>query len=125
MGMCKNLPMVSRETQFNDLPPEIKQRIINIRNMGAMQIQSTTPVPLRDLGYVSPPSVQDLHSEFLALCSATRGLRNTDVSASLQDAITELNEFVEAYKGCAGERDFVGEMDKTIQLLEARFKKLK
>lgn len=121
----KILPMVTRETLFNDLPPEVKQRIINIRNMGAMQTQGTVAAPLRDLGNVSPPSVNDLHGEFLRLCSATRSLRDTNINASLQDAVTEFREFVETYRGCAGDRDFVGEMDKTVQLLEARLRKLK
>lgn len=117
--------MVSRETLFNDLPQGIKQKIINIRNIASLQPAKSSPAPLKDLGNSSIPSCQPLRKTFMALCEASQSLKPTNVEAALAAEVTELKAFIEAYKSSIECRDFVGEFEKTIQQLEARYKKLK
>lgn len=117
--------MVSCDTMFSDLPQDVKQKIIKIRSMASAPVSHSAAVPLKKFEAIAVPSSKPLYQDFLKLCEATKNLRQTNVEDALRTQVEEFRRFVEAYKMAAGETDFVGELDRTIQALETRCSKLR
>lgn len=117
--------MLNKETLFNDLPQNIKQKIISVRNLGTFQPIGAAPVPLKEFGSICIPSARGLHSTFLQICEMAKNLKPSNVEESLRSEIAEFKRFVDAYKLSINDRDFVGEFDKTIQMMECRFRNIK
>jgi hypothetical protein len=119
------LPMVDQDAPFNDLPQTVKQKIINIRNLSAFQPSQAIPVPLRSPGNITVPSARYLHETALKVLSSIHRLKPTNVETSFKEEVAGFRRFVEVYRASVNETDFVAEMDKMIQLLESRSKKLR
>ncbi|KAI5173821.1 hypothetical protein PAEPH01_2045 [Pancytospora epiphaga] len=117
--------MIDQDTPFNDLPQSLKQKIIHIRNLSTPQQTQTVPIPLKGPGEYPIPSAKYLHETALKLLASIQNLRPTNVEASFKQELAEFKRFVEAYRTSINETDFIAEMDKMIQLLESRFKKLR
>ncbi|KAI4291067.1 hypothetical protein PAPHI01_0367 [Pancytospora philotis] len=117
--------MVAADTMFTDLPQDIKQKIIKIRNLASGQTVQATPVPLKSFMTIAVPSTNKTYDNFLRLCEASKNLKPTNVDSAFRAQLNEFKTYVELYKASAGEKDFIGEMDKTVQLLEMRYAKLR
>lgn len=52
-------------------------------------------------------------------------MRPVNVEDKLKEEIAEFKGFMDAYKLSVNQKDFVSEIDKMVQLMECRFKKIK
>lgn len=81
-------------------------------------------MPLRDMGLLAVPSSKSLSKSFLRLHQAAQSMKGTDVEESLQKELQEFQELLRAYRDNYNSKDFVGELDRTVSLLESRFDRI-
>lgn len=117
--------MVNKETYFNDLPEYFKKKIINIRNLGNMRNEKLVMVPLNDFDEVTVSSSKQLYNIGLEILESLKNIQPINVEEKLREEVKQFKNYVSIYNNSLSERNFIGEMDKTIQLLEERYKKLK
>lgn len=119
----------SKDTLFNDLPQIIKQKIINIRNLSiqhkSIPLSSSNTTDLSFFEHISVPSSKNLCDTFLRMANSIPNLENFDASANLKREIAEFSEFVAFYRLETNNTDFIGELEKTIGMMEDKFIKLK
>lgn len=119
----------SKDTLFNDLPQIIKQKIINIRNLSiqhkSIPLSSSNTTDLSFFEHISVPSSKNLCDTFLRMANSISNLENFDASANLKREIAEFSEFVAFYRLETNNTDFIGELEKTIGMMEDKFIKLK
>ena len=116
--------MVTKETLFDELPTEVKQRIINIRSLGNMNFGSASLGSVRDVKSVVVPSSAPLCEQVAELYNTARQLEQTNATDSLRKEFHSMVQLAEAYRGAVHEKDFIGEMDRVVSALEARYRKL-
>lgn len=121
----------SKDTLFNDLPQNIKQRIINIRNVslqhrglpgGSRAAGSPTELTLFD--HISVPSSASLCETFLRMAQAIEKIENVDATENLKKEARSFSEFVGFYRLETNNTDFIGELEKTIGMMENKFERL-
>ena len=113
----------SNDTLFNDLPQNVKQKIINIRNL-SVQSKKVAPMPFKEFGHLSVPSSKGLFENFLKMAKVYEKLENFDVTTNLKKEFAEFEEFVNFYRMEVNNTDFICEMEKIIGMMEDRFEKL-
>lgn len=113
----------SKDTLFNDLPQNIKQKIMSIRKLGSEIPKQYTFAPLPNFDYIVVPSTKQLGKDFMRIAS-TKLDKEIDVTESLKKKADEFNEFVNTYKTEINETDFISEMEKTIGLMENKFERM-
>lgn len=125
----------SKDTLFNDLPQYIKQKIVSIRNL-SIQHRSVpqadyTPgfkegsSELAFFDHISVPSSKSLYDTFLRMAQVIEKLETFDATNSLKEKLAEFSEFVGFYKLEVNNTDFIGELEKTIGMMESKFEKIK
>lgn len=113
----------SKDTLFNDLPQQIKQKIINLRNL-SIQSKKVTSIPLKEFGHIAVPSSKGLCDNFLKMAKALEKLQNFDATENLKKEFQEFEEFVNLYRMEVNNTDFIAEMERTIGMMEDKFNKL-
>ncbi|KAI5151813.1 hypothetical protein ENBRE01_2404 [Enteropsectra breve] len=112
-------------TRFNDLPHNIKQKIINIRNKSNFKDLEIGTHQIKDTGSMSVPSSKDISDKLAGICAVLNSTNERiDVSESLRKEIKELKEFVEAYNANINNKDVFGEIAGMIDMFEQRYKEL-
>ncbi|ELA42292.1 uncharacterized protein VICG_00692 [Vittaforma corneae ATCC 50505] len=125
----------SKDTLFNDLPQSIKQKIVNIRNL-SIQYRSIPQTvyasgvkgdssELAFFEHVSVPSSKSLCDTFLRMAQAIEKLESVDATCDLKKELAEFSEFVNFYRLETNNIDFIGELEKTIGMMESKFEKIK
>lgn len=117
--------MVTKDTLFNDLPRDIKQKIINIRNMGNMQFSALAQQPINELSHIIIPSEKQIRATFLELCEASQNMQPVNAEAKLEEELAKFKKFSETYRSTLDSRNFIAELDKTVQLMEAKYNQSK
>lgn len=113
----------SKDTLFNDLPQNIKQKIINIRNM-SVHPKKISLVSFKEFSHTTVPSSKGLIDDFLKMGKAYKKLENFDATEGLKKELEEFEEFVNFYRMEVNNKDFVSEMEKTVGMMEDKFEKL-
>lgn len=116
----------TKDTLFNDLPQQIKQKIMNIRNLGHPLTKTSFPT-VRGFDHMAIPSSKSLNENFVKMIEAipSKGaIEAIDATESLKSEFTEFTEFVNTYKNSINETDFISEMEKVIGLMESKYEKI-
>jgi len=111
----------SRETLFTDLPGDIKQKIVNIRNLSTKEDLVYHPVALKEFTSIPVPSSVGIYNEFLGLYRKIEKIGPYNAERQLEKELEELETFVKIYKNSIEEKDFMREMETTIRVLEAKY----
>ncbi|KAL6122303.1 hypothetical protein NUSPORA_00667 [Nucleospora cyclopteri] len=116
---------LSKETIFNDLPSEVKKKLVEIRNMGQNSFTFAMSHPLKDMGSVSIPSCKNLYNQFLEIIKHTEDLKDKqNISENYKTSVKNFKEFANEYKNNLNNKNIVDEFDKTYELMNLKYKDL-
>jgi len=122
-----NDPFFSKDTLFNDLPPKIKQKIINTRNLSMAHRSSPQALPITQslalFDHIAVPS-SSLYDVFVRMAQAMEKPESLDATENLKKELADFMQFIGFYKLEANNTDFIGELEKTIGMLESKYEKL-
>ena len=119
------MSIITKETPFNELPPNIKHKIINIRNAASNKLQLGSFPHLRNFSSLSVPSSSSLYEDFLRVHQSSHQLVESNVEEHLRHELAEFQKLASAWNDSINEKDFVAELERTTALLESRLDQIR
>lgn len=126
----------SKDTLFNDLPSDLKKKLVDLRNLSQLNYTFPKTHPLLDHGYTSIPSSEKYQEQFYELVGILRDIQNntstnntnSNNKLSTEDHFAQesdyLMKFMNIYKNNQGNHSIVDEYEKTISMMDEKYREI-
>ncbi|EED44077.1 hypothetical protein EBI_25987 [Enterocytozoon bieneusi H348] len=121
----QNSNFISKETLFNDLPPELKKKLIELRNLSQNKFTFPKTHPLKKIDHISIPSCNKLYDQFCEIVKLTNCLSGKNsIEDNYNQSVKDFSQFANHYKNNINNLNIVDEFEKTIALFDEKYQEL-
>ncbi|ORD95349.1 hypothetical protein HERIO_2563 [Hepatospora eriocheir] len=120
---------ITKDTLFNDLPLQMKQAVIELKNLSEFKLEKSVFPPLIDFSEFHIPESNRISEQFLTIVNNVEFLEKNpnvkfDVKSNYYKDVKDHNKFADIYAKNITNNKPIEELEKTINLIEDRHMKM-